>query len=99
MKGMRKWILGAAVVVAGLGMAAPAAKAAEIGIYAGGPVAYVPPSPGPGYEWVAGYRARGYWAPGRWNYRGYRDRGVIVRGYEGRGRDFDRRGYREHSRR
>ena len=71
MKSMAKWILGAAVVAGGLGLAATPAKAAEFGVYIGGPAAYVPPCPGPGYEWTAGYYSGGYWVPGRWAFAGY----------------------------
>jgi hypothetical protein len=99
MNGMRNWMLGAAVVAGGLGMGATTAQAAEFGIYARGPAAYMPPCPGPGYEWVAGYRADGYWIPGRWNFVGHRDRGVFERRDLGRGRDFDGRGERGHFRR
>src|SRR5579863_9817452 len=70
MKSMAKWILGAAVVAGGLGLGTTAAQAAEFGVYVRGPVAYVPPCPGPGYAWVAGYQANGYWVPGRWNFVG-----------------------------
>lgn len=70
MKSMAKWMLGAAVVAGGLGLAATPAKAAEWGVYIGGPAAYVPPCPGPGYEWTAGYYSGGYWVPGSWNYVG-----------------------------
>lgn len=73
MKSMAKWMLGAVVVAGGLGLAATPAKAAEFGVYVGTPVAYVPPCPGPGYSWVAGYYSGGYWVPGRWNYVGVRD--------------------------
>jgi hypothetical protein len=86
MDSMRNWMLGAAVVAGGLALGAPAAQAAEFGIYARGPAAYVPPCPGPGYVWIAGYDANGYWIPGRWNFTGFRDRGPVVRGYEGWGR-------------
>jgi hypothetical protein len=75
MKSMAKWMLGAAVVAGGLGLGTTSAQAAEFGVYVRGPVAYVPPSPGPGYAWVAGYQANGYWVPGRWNFVGGRDRG------------------------
>ncbi len=78
MKSMAKWMLSAAVVAGGLGLAATPAKAAEFGVYVGGPAAYVPPCPGPGYEWVAGYYSGGYWVPGRWNFAG-RER--VVRYY------------------
>jgi hypothetical protein len=97
MKSMRVWMLGAAIVAAGLGAGATTAQAAEFGIYARGPVAYIPPSPGAGYFWVAGYQAHGYWMPGRWEFRGVRERGPIVR-YGGR-RDFDRHFDRDHFRR
>jgi hypothetical protein len=70
-----------------LGLAAPQAKAAEFGVYIGAPVAYVPPCPGPGYQWIAGYYANGYWMPGRWAFAGVR--GPVV-GY-GYARDFDHR--------
>ncbi len=73
MKSMAKWMLGAAVVAGGLGLGAKPAQAAEFGIYVGGPAAYVPPCPGPGYNWVAGYYNGGYWVPGRWNFVGGRD--------------------------
>ncbi len=92
MGSMRNWILGAAVLAGGLGLGATTAQAAEFGVYVRGPVAYVPPCPGAGYVWVGGYRANGYWFPGRWNFAGVRDRDRFVgygRGYN-RGRDFDR---------
>jgi len=88
MGSMRNWMLGAAVIAGGLGLGAAPAQAAEFGIYVRGPVAYVPPCPGPGYVWAAGYQANGYWIPGRWNFRGDRDRGHFAR-FEG-GRDYDR---------
>ena len=78
MKNLGKWILGAAVVAGGMGLGATTAQAAEIGVYVRGPVAYVPPCPGPGYIWVAGYYSNGYWVPGYWNYAG--GVGVVVRG-------------------
>jgi hypothetical protein len=94
-------MLGAAVVAGGLALGATNAQAAEFGIHFRGPVAYVPPCPGPGYEWAAGYQANGYWIPGRWNFIGVRDRGVVVRGEAGfgRDRDFDHRFDRDHFRR
>jgi len=61
-------MLGAAMVAGSLGLGATSAQAAEFGVYVRGPVAYVPPCPGPGYFWVAGYHANGYWVPGRWSY-------------------------------
>jgi len=111
MGSMKSWMLGAAVVAGGLGMGAATAQAAEFGIYARGPVAYVPPCPGPGYVWVAGYMANGYWLPGRWNFVGVggrdrfvrfdrdRDRGRFERFDRDHGRDFDRRGERDRFRR
>ncbi len=77
MKNIAKWMLVAAVAIGGLGLAATPAKAAQIGFYigTGGPAYYAPPSPGPGYVWVNGYYADGYWVPGRWAFAGvYRDR-------------------------
>lgn len=101
MKNMRNWMLGAAVVAGGLGLAAAPAQAAEFGIYARGPVAYVPPCPGPGYVWTAGYYANGYWVPGYWNRPAGHFRGPVVRGYVGFGPDrhFDRPLDRGHFRR
>ena len=91
-------MLGAAVVAGGLGLGATTAQAAEFGIYARGPVAYVPPCPGPGYVWIAGFMANGYWIPGRWNFSGARVGGPFVRGYAGWGRGpvFDRHFDRDH---
>jgi hypothetical protein len=86
MGNMRSWMLGVAVVVGGLCAGAAPAQAAEFGVYVRGPVAYVPPCPGAGYFWIGGYRANGYWVPGRWEFRGVR--GPVVR-YEG-GRHWDR---------
>jgi hypothetical protein len=71
MKNIGKWILGAAVLAGGLGIGATTAQAAQLRVYAGGgPAAYIPPCPGPGYVWVAGYYNGGYWVPGNWNYAG-----------------------------
>jgi hypothetical protein len=113
-KSMAKWMLGAAVVAGGMGLAATPAKAAEYGVYVGRPVAYVPPCPGPGYSWTAGFYSGGYWVPGRWTMVGVRDRDYRVdrfydrddyrRGDWDRGRDRDRhdrddRGFRDHDRR
>jgi hypothetical protein len=102
MKNMAKWILSAAVVAGGLGLAATPAIAAQWGVYIG-QSAYVPPCPGPGYEWTAGYYSDGYWVPGRWAFVGY-DR-PVVRYYGGDGyyyhrdRDWDRdRRHWEHER-
>jgi hypothetical protein len=61
MTNMTKWMLAAALALRTLGLGATQAHAARIGVrvYVGGPVAYVPPCPGPGYAWVAGYYAGG----------------------------------------
>jgi hypothetical protein len=79
MGNMRNWMLGAAVVAGGLGVGSATAQAAEFGMVARGPVAYVPPCPGPGYVWVAGYQANGYWIPGRWDFRGRRVSTKVLR--------------------
>ncbi len=93
MKSMAKWMLGAAVVAGGLGLAATPANAAQFGVYIGGPSAYVPPCPGPGYEWTAGYYSGGYWVPGRWAFAGRdRDDYRVVRYYGDRD---DHRVYRD----
>ena len=93
MKSMTKWMFAAAMVAGVAGLGATSANAAEFGVYVRGPVAYVPPCPGPGYVWAAGYRANGYWVPGRWNFAGYRGGDRFYRG-----RDFDRRFDRDHDR-
>jgi hypothetical protein len=99
MKQVGKWMLGAAMVAGTLGLGSTAAQAAQVGIgvyVRGGPVAYVPPCPGPGYEWTAGYYSGGYWVPGRWAYMGagYYDRDHYrVYDYDrdrGRDRNWDR---------
>jgi hypothetical protein len=106
MGSMKNWMLGAAVVAGATGLGAAQAQAAEFGIYARGPVAYVPPCPGPGYVWIDGYMANGYWIPGRWNFAGGRDRvrferRDVDRNDRGRafGHDRDRRGDRDRDRR
>ncbi|MGD0732071.1 MAG: hypothetical protein ABR956_12475 [Terracidiphilus sp.] len=99
MKNMRSWLLGAAMAVAGLGLIPPTAQAAEFRVHVRGPVAYVPPCPGPGYAWTAGYYANGCWVPGFWNFVGVRvggpyahyDRGPVFRGYVDRGHERFRR--------
>jgi len=90
MGSMRNWMLGAAVVAGAAGLGATTAQAAEFGIYARGPVAYVPPCPGAGYVWVAGYMANGYWVPGYWHVGGGRFFGPRVRYDRGFDRHFDR---------
>src|SRR5436305_14354791 len=98
MKSMAKWMLSAAVLAGGLGLAATPAKAAEFGVYIGGPAAYVPPCPGPGYEWVAGYYSGGYWVPGRWAFAGYRTDAVRYYGDRDRVYYRDRHAWRAHER-
>ncbi len=92
MKSMRNWMLGAAIVAGAAALGAAPAQAAEIGVFVRGPVAYVPPCPGPGYVWIAGYYANGYWVPGRWNFAGVRRPVVVDRFHPGRfdDRRFDR---------
>ncbi len=95
MRNTMKLMLGAAILAGAVGLAAPKADAAQFGVYVRGPVAYVPPSPGPGYFWTAGFYNGGVWVPGRWAFRGgFRDH-VVVRGFDRfHGRDF----YRDHDR-
>ena len=97
MSSMRNWMLGAAVVAAGLGMGATTAQAAEFGFHERGAAAYIPPCPGPGYVWVAGYEANGYWVPGRWDFVDHGDRGHFARfdGDRDRGQEFGRRADRD----
>jgi hypothetical protein len=103
MASMKSWMLGVALVAGAAGLGATSAQAAQFGIYVGSPAAYVPPSPGPGYVWVNGYYANGYYVAGRWNFAGYygdRDR-YVGRDRDDfyRGRDFDRHdrdSYRDH---
>ena len=66
--------------------------------YGGGVVVndYIPPCPGDGYLWTAGYYNGGYWVPGAWTFGGNRgfvggyaygrgyERGFAGRGFEGR---------------
>ena len=70
MGSIKNWMLGAAIVAGAAGLGATTAQAAEFGFHVRGPVAYVPPCPGPGYVWTAGYMANGYWVPGYWNFAG-----------------------------
>jgi hypothetical protein len=95
MGSIRNWMLGAAVLAGVAGLGTATAQAAEFRVNARGPIAYVPPCPGPGYAWVAGYWANGYWVPGYWNFRG-----PAMRGYVdiGRGPAFARPVYRGHER-
>lgn len=88
MKSIGKWMLGAAVAAATLGLGTTSAHAAQWGVYVGTQSAYVPPCPGPGYSWVAGYYDGGYWVPGRWNYVGV-GYGYYGGGYRVEHRDWD----------
>lgn len=75
MKNMTKWMLAAAMTIGGLGLTAAPAKAAQVGVYIGSGAEYVPPCPGPGYTWIAGYYSNGYRIAGRWAFNGtVRDR-------------------------
>ena len=101
MTSMKNWMLGAALVAGGLGLGANPAQAAEFGIAIRGPVDSVPPCPGPGYVWVAGYYNNGYWVPGFWNFAGVVRPGPSVhfdRGPMLLGGHFDRRFDRDHAR-
>ena len=70
MTGTKTWMLGAAMVAGTAALGATEAHGAQFGIYVGTPAEAVPPCPGPGYVWLAGYSANGYWIPGRWEFRG-----------------------------
>jgi hypothetical protein len=104
MKNLGKWMLGAAIVAGGLGLGTTTAQAAQFRVYVGGS-AYVPPCPGPGYVWAAGYYDGGYWVPGRWNYVGVSFVGGRNRfydhdrGFYGRDRDDHQRYDRDDHRR
>ena len=97
---MKQWMLGAALAAGALGLSAMPAQAARVGIYVGAPAAYIPPCPGAGYVWVAGYWNNGYWTPGYWNFVGVRVGGPIVRGrvVVDRGPAFYRRDFDRHDR-
>lgn len=91
MGSMKNWILGAAVVAGVAAMGTTTAQAAEFGFRVRGPVAYIPPCPGPGYVWVNGYMSDGgYWVPGYWNFPAVRYGGPVVRYGFNRDRGFDR---------
>lgn len=91
---MKTWMLGAALLATAAALGTVPAEAAEFGFHARGPVVYVPPCPGPGYAWVDGYTANGYWVPGRWELRAAPrwDRDHFARFDYGRGerRAYDR---------
>jgi hypothetical protein len=88
MGNMRNWMLGAAMLAGAAGINATA-QAAEFGFHMRGPAVYVPPCPGPGYVWVEGYMADGYWVPGCWNFPIGRIGGPVVRYDRGFDRHFD----------
>ena len=99
MTGMKKFLLSAAMAAGTMGMSTLPAQAARVhvGVFVGEPVAYVPPSPGPGYVWVDGYWNGGYWTPGYWNfvgggygYNGYVGNYGYTNGYAYRDRDDHR---------
>ena len=94
MAGMKSLMLGAAILAGVAGFGATKANAAQFGIYIGAPAAYVAPAPGPGYVWIAGYYANGYWVPGRWAFAGRYDRDNYYRGRDW-DHDRDRRYYRD----
>jgi hypothetical protein len=85
-------MLGAAMVAGVAALGGTTAQAAEFGFHVRGPVAYIPPCPGPGYVWVNGYMASGYWVPGYWN-MGVRIGGPVVRFDHGYDRGIDRHVY------
>ena len=89
MVSLKKMMLGAALVAGTLGVGTAPAHAARFGVYVGGPAAYIPPSPGPGYVWVDGY----YGHPGFWRAPvvgfGYRYRGPIFHDRFGPARRFE----------
>lgn len=80
------------------GWVRPVGPAYGIGVTLGVPVApvvdtYVPPCPGDGYEWNAGYYNAGVWVPGAWRLRAGFRAGFVDHSYAyGRGYDrgFDR---------
>jgi hypothetical protein len=79
MGSMKKLVLSAALAIGTLGLAAAPAQAARIGVYVGAH-AYIPPCPGVGYVWTAGYWNAGVWVPGYWNFVGVRVGGPVIRG-------------------
>ena len=70
--------------IVAFGAAAGAQAQTRVYVGVGAPIAAaVPPCPGVGYEWSAGYYNGPVFVPGRWIYRGYgygRDR-VVVRDF------------------
>jgi hypothetical protein len=93
--------------IVGFGAATGAQAQARVYVGIGAPVvAAIPPCPGDGYVWTAGYYEGRAWVPGRWIYRGY-DRGYYRArvGWDHRyyndhdRRGFDRDHYRDHDHR
>jgi hypothetical protein len=85
---MRNWMLGMTLVAGLFTTGAVTANAAPLQFRVGVEENYVPPCPGDGYVWTAGYYNAGYWVPGVWNFRG---RPGFDRGYGyGRGVRYDR---------
>jgi len=107
---MRSLMVGVALLGGLFGAGTVAASAAPIEFHERFEAGYIPPCPGDGYVWTAGYYNGGYWVPGEWIFRGGRgfDRGYAYYGggyrndrrYEFRDRD-DRRfeGRRDEGRR
>ncbi len=64
-------------------------------------VEYIPPCPGEGYAWVAGYYQGEYWVSGAWVFQGRRDFDRDAdRGYGyGRGFEFDHERHYDNDRR
>lgn len=92
-----KSILRALALTGIVGFVAAAGAQAQTRVYVGfgSPVAaVVPPCPGDGYAWTAGYYEGRAWVPGRWIYRGY-DRDDYYRARV----DFDHRYDYDHDRR
>jgi hypothetical protein len=75
-----------------VGPAYRVAPAYGFGVTVGAPVvdAYIPPCPGDGYEWAAGYYNSGVWIPGAWRMHGGYRVGFADHGY---GRGFEHRGF------
>ena len=88
-----KWMLGLAMLAAVSSLGATSAHAAPLQFRvqygAGYGENYVPPCPGEGYVWTAGYYNGGYWVPGAWVFQG----GGRAYGYGFRGYDYDRGSY------
>jgi hypothetical protein len=102
MASIKSLMLGAAMLAGAAAIGSASANAAQIGVYIGAHSEYVPPCPGPGYEWVAGYYDGGYWIPGRWafaaSYGGYGGGYGYDRHHYYRSRDWDRDRYYDRDR-